>query len=72
MSEPNPESLRKIKNYMMPFGKYRGVTLLELPERYVLWCVENNILKGELKTLFHELYDIKVNGLEALIRKIDL
>ncbi|PIR30471.1 MAG: hypothetical protein COV38_06860, partial [Bdellovibrionales bacterium CG11_big_fil_rev_8_21_14_0_20_38_13] len=36
----------------------------------VVWTYENQLPQGELGRLFRELYEIKVNGLEALIRSL--
>lgn len=54
----------------MPYGKYRGVKLIDLPETYVVWYYENELPKGELGRLLAELYEIKVNGLESLVKSI--
>ena len=68
----NPESLKKLTNMKMPYGKYSGVTLIDLPETYVVWYYDNGLPKGELGKLLSELYDIKVNGLESLIKSLNL
>ena len=65
----NPTSLEKLVNMPMPYGKYRGVHLIDLPERYVLWTFENSMPNGQLGDLFKELYEIKVNGLESMVKK---
>ncbi|MCF8060632.1 MAG: DUF3820 family protein [Bacteriovoracaceae bacterium] len=70
MSTPNSNSLMKLKNLPMPYGKYKGLKLIDLPEPYVIWLYENNLPKGELGQLLSELYEIKVNGLESLIRNL--
>ena len=69
---PKAESLVKLNTMPMPFGKYRGTHLIDLPETYVLWCCENEVAKGELGRLFAELYEIKVNGLESLVKSIKI
>ena len=56
----------------MPYGKYRGIKLIDLPEQYVLWNHENNVSQGELGKLMSELYEIKVNGLEDLVKSIPI
>lgn len=72
MSEFNPQSLIKLKYTAMPYGKYQGSTLIDLPEPYVVWIYENRLPKGELGDLISELYEIKVNGLEELVKSLDL
>ncbi|PIP88997.1 MAG: hypothetical protein COW01_15530 [Bdellovibrionales bacterium CG12_big_fil_rev_8_21_14_0_65_38_15] len=68
--EAKPENLIKLKTMEMPYGKYKGTVLIDLPEHYVVWTYENQLPQGELGRLFRELYEIKVNGLEALIRSL--
>ncbi len=65
-----PENLIKLKTMEMPYGKYKGTVLIDLPEHYVVWTYENQLPQGQLGLLFQELYEIKVNGLEALIRSL--
>lgn len=59
--------LEKLASTLMPFGKYRGVPLIDLPEPYVVWFYESGLPTGELGKLLGLLYEIKVNGLEYLI-----
>lgn len=68
--EAKPENLIKLKTMEMPYGKYKGTVLIDLPEHYVVWTYENQLPQGQLGLLFQELYEIKVNGLEALIRSL--
>ena len=63
---PNFEDLYKIANLKMPFGKYKGLALIDLPEPYVVWFHQNGFPEGELGKLLAQLYEIKVNGLEYL------
>lgn len=70
MSNFDPTSLIKLCTMKMPFGKYQGVKLIDLPESYVLWFYDKGLPAGELGQLIGELYEIKVNGLEPLVRSI--
>ncbi len=63
---PKFEDLIKIANMKMPFGKFKGVALIDLPEPYVVWFHANGFPEGELGLLLAQLYEIKVNGLEHL------
>lgn len=54
----------------MPFGKYKGRVLIDLPEAYVIWFHKNGLPKGELGRLIGQLYDIKANGLEYLFKPL--
>lgn len=61
------ESLLKIANWKMPFGKYKDFALIDLPEPYVVWFHKKGFPEGELGQLLGLLYEIKLNGLEYLI-----
>ncbi|MES2965409.1 MAG: DUF3820 family protein, partial [Bdellovibrionota bacterium] len=50
----------------MPFGRYEGRVLIDLPEPYVVWFAKNGFPNGKLGRLLGLLYEIKLNGLEAL------
>jgi len=63
---PDPEELLKLANYKMPFGKFKGSLLIDLPEPYVVWFASEGFPKGELGELLNIVYTIKVNGLEPL------
>jgi uncharacterized protein (DUF3820 family) len=52
----------------MPYGKYAGRLLIDLPEPYVVWLVGNALPEGVLGRQLLEIYEIKVNGLESLLR----
>ena len=54
----------------MPFGKYKGRVLVDLPEEYIVWFSNNGFPKGELGNLLKELYEIKLNGLEYLFKEL--
>lgn len=54
----------------MPFGKYCGTPLIDLPEPYVVWFKTQGFPEGELGMLLAQLYEIKVNGLEYLFTKL--
>ena len=63
---PDPEELIKLINYKMPFGKFKGTLLIDLPEPYVVWFAGEGFPQGELGKLLGIVYTIKVNGLEKL------
>ncbi|BCS96643.1 hypothetical protein DSLASN_22750 [Desulfoluna limicola] len=65
-----PEMLLKLARTKMPFGKYQGVLLVDLPEPYVVWFKQEGFPKGELGELLGLLYEIKVNGLEYLFEPL--
>ncbi len=63
----DPKNLIKVANMQMPFGKYQGSTLIQLPERYLVWFSAKGFPDGQLGELLQLTYEIKVNGLERLI-----
>lgn len=66
----NHNDLEKLNTFRMPFGKYQGFPLIDLPEPYVVWFYEKGLPSGELGTLMGLLYEIKLNGLEELVYKL--
>jgi hypothetical protein len=58
----------KLARYRMPFGKYKGQLLIDLPEPYVVWFSKQGFPKGELGVMLSMLYEIKLNGLEYLFK----
>ena len=67
---PDPRHLVKLAHARMPFGKYKGRRLLDLPEPYLVWFAQKGFPKGEIGRLLQEMHDIKVNGLEVLLRDL--
>lgn len=65
--ELNPQALKKLANQQMPFGKYKGRILMDLPEPYLLWFAREGFPKGELGQLLSLLLEIRINGLESLL-----
>lgn len=63
----NPEELRVLVRTRMPFGKYAGRLLLDLPEPYVVWLIRNQLPEGQLGKQLLAIYEIKLNGLESLL-----
>lgn len=66
----DPQALRKLLTTKMPYGKHTGRLLVDLPEPYVVWLVGNNLPSGELGRQLLEIYEIKVNGLESMLRPL--
>jgi len=68
--QPNSDDLIKLARMPMPFGRYKGTPLISLPENYVIWFYNQGLPQGELGRLMHQLYEIKLNGLEYLITNL--
>lgn len=54
----------------MPFGRYQGRRLVDLPERYVVWFAQKGFPAGKLGDMLRTVYEIKVNGLEYLFDRL--
>ena len=68
--EPNPNLLLELVNMQMPFGKYKGVTLCNLPVSYLEWFNRKGFPDGKLGMLLQTMYEIKLNGLEDLLKPL--
>ncbi len=64
------EDLLKLAKMEMPFGKYKGKRLIDLPEPYLLWFAEQGFPDGQLGKLMQLALEIKINGLEYLIEPL--
>lgn len=70
MLEGSREALIELANYKMPFGKYKGEYLIDIPEYYYAWFKQKGFPKGKLGAMMQQMHDIKINGLEEIIYKI--
>lgn len=62
--------LLKLARMPMPFGKYQGHVLMDLPENYLLWFVDRGFPEGELGRLMQLSLEIRINGLESLLQPL--
>lgn len=63
----NPEILKEICVAKMPFGKYEGTVLADLPISYLEWFNRSGMPKGKLGMQLATVYEIKLNGLMDLL-----
>lgn len=61
------EILLKLVTDKMPYGKFKGRILCDLPEPYLVWYHSKGFPPGKLGVLLNTLYEIKLNGLEYLL-----
>jgi uncharacterized protein (DUF3820 family) len=66
----NRQFLIDLAKMKMPFGKYKGAFLIDLPEHYIVWYHNKGFPKGKLGQQMHLVYELQLNGLEDIIRKI--
>ncbi|SJN60015.1 DNA polymerase III subunit epsilon [Vibrio ruber DSM 16370] len=65
------ESLLKLATMKMPFGRYAGRVLIDLPEEYLLWFQnKGEFPQGELGELMQLCLTLKVEGLDRLVKPL--
>lgn len=67
---PNPALLLELATAKIPFGKYAGRLLIDLPEPYVVWFKQKGFPTGKLGQQLETIYVIKANGLEHLFNPL--
>jgi uncharacterized protein (DUF3820 family) len=70
MSDFDSSYLQELVKFKMPFGKYKGTLLCDLPEPYLVWFHTKGFPDGKLGGLLATIYEIKVNGLEYLLKPL--
>ena len=63
----NPEDLQLLVTRTMPFGKYKGRLMADLPGDYLRWFVNQGVPKGEIGRLLTLMHEIDHNGLSHLL-----
>jgi uncharacterized protein (DUF3820 family) len=66
----NPEILQEICVQKMPFGKYKGCILADLPMYYLEWFQRKGMPPGKLGMQLSTVYEIKLNGLTELLKPL--
>ena len=54
----------------MPFGQFKNRSLIDLPEHYLVWFKNQGFPKGKLGQQMASIYELKLNGLEDIVLKI--
>jgi len=68
--DADPEFLIKLVSFKMPFGKFKGVSIAELPSSYLSWFMKQSIPSGELGQMLITMYEIDRNGLRYLLKPL--
>ena len=66
----NSNLLLELVSFRMPFGKYKDYLICDLPEYYLSWYHTKGFPKGKLGDLLATMYEIKLNGLEYLLKPL--
>ena len=64
------ENLIKLARMQMPFGKYAGRVLIDLPEEYLLWFDKKGWPSGELGDLLKLCLALKIEGLDSVVKPL--
>ncbi|HEY1008661.1 DUF3820 family protein [Daejeonella sp.] len=72
MSDPlaNPQILNDLVSIYMPYGKYKGRLICDIPEYYLAWYESNGFPEGKIGVLLSTMYEIRLNGLEYLLKPL--
>ena len=63
----SPKALIELAHYRMPFGKYSGRYLVDLPLPYLVWFRQKGFPSGKLGDMLRSALEVKEHGLERLI-----
>lgn len=67
---PDKQFLIDTAKMRMPFGKYKGAYLVDIPEYYLVWYKNKGFPAGKLGKMMGLVYEMQLNGLEDVLRKI--
>ena len=66
----NPEILTDLIKVQMPFGRYKGTLISDLPVSYLEWFQRKGFPAGKLGMMLATVYEIKINGLEDILYQL--
>ena len=67
IAKPDPEILKELILYRMPFGKYKDWLITDLPVSYLEWFEREGFPAGKLGMMLSTMYEIRLNDLMFLI-----
>ncbi len=68
--QPDHTVLIQAVTVRMPYGKYKGTLICDLPVHYLEWLYSKGLPTGKLGMQLGTVYEIKVNGLNAMLMSI--
>lgn len=66
----DPQLLKELVTTPMPYGKYAGHVIADIPEHYLVWMAREGFPTGKLGNLLGLMYEIRLNGLEGLLKPL--
>ena len=66
----NPQDLQSLITTAMPYGKYKGRFIVDLPGQYLNWFARTGFPKGEIGRLLALMQEIDHNGLTPLLEPL--
>ena len=66
----NGEILLQLVQIRMPFGKYKGILICDLPDAYLEWFARKGFPAGKLGMLLTTMHEISSNGLRYLLQPL--
>ncbi len=64
------EQLQRLLTTEMPYGKYQGTLIADLPGNYLNWFAREGFPKGDLGRLLALMHEIDHNGLKGLLEPL--
>ena len=64
------EALQRLVTTEMPYGKYKGTLIADLPGNYLNWFAREGFPQGELGRLLALMHEIDHNGLKHLLQPL--
>ncbi|MFB9886760.1 DUF3820 family protein [Balneatrix alpica] len=66
----NQDNLLRLARTPMPYGRFKGRMLINLPEEYLLWFAKQGFPAGQLGELLALCLALKIEGLDALVKPL--
>jgi len=63
----NPQQLQLLVTRIMPYGKYKGCLIADLPGDYLNWFARKGFPPGEIGNLLALMQELDHNGLSSLL-----
>jgi uncharacterized protein (DUF3820 family) len=68
--KPDSQILIDVVKTAMPFGKYKGTLICDLPVYYLEWLQSKGMPSGKLGMMLGTIYEIKTNGLTKILNLV--